>query len=701
MSVIDPLGRETSYEYDGPGRMSERVLPDPVTGLAGGANSPKSTYTYDLVGNLLSDNDALSQLKTWGYDALNRPSSSTDERGKDTVYTYDLVGNMLTLEDPNHYTTTWEYNGLDLVSEDTNELGGVRRTFYDLAGNLHRENDRIGRTVQYDYDNLYRNTSEKWYQTLLGNLTEVHELTFTYDLLGRREGASDLDFDYDYTFDGLDRLSTETLTISSLGVLPVMLTHAYDRSDNRVQVAATIDGDADFVTDYTYDGINRLTGIIQKPNPQADSNKLVRFGYDLAGQLAAITRHAGDNTASAPAVAVSVYGYDKTGRLTSLDHRAGADPTNFNPADQLANYTWTFDTDNRVDLFTSAVDGVADYDYDPAGQLETAIYTNYGSHQLDEDYDYDDNGNRTQADFGDNNPPVYTTYWEADDNGGSQVSDMSGAGLHADFVSNLPQWTSSDVAPLAGNVSAIVLDGINDYLDAHSPAELQIGTGDFSFSTWVKFDSSHEADMMIASHGNPRDTDGSGFELQFTAGLVTRPLRLYLNNGNGGAQVISYSTQNSLVDDAWHHVGMTIDQDGKLMLYIDGVAVRSATNAKSGNIQASGSFLIGARSSSAGSTLFLDGIVDDIRTYQEALTPSRMSLLAQGSDNGYAVSYNVGANNRLLGDDNYSYEYDAEGNRIRRNLLNGMGYDRYKWDHRNRLVSVDQYAPRENVLFVI
>ncbi len=267
---------------------------------------------------------------------------------------------------------------------------------------------------------------------------------------------------------------------------------------------------------------------------------------------------------------------------------------------------------------------------------------------LDEDYDYDDNGNRTQADFGDNNPPIFTTYWEADENSGTQVSDMSGAGLHADFVSNPPQWSSSDVAPLAGNVSAVVLDGINDYLDAHSPAELQIGTGDFSFTTWVKFDSSHEGDMIVASHGNPRDTDGSGFELEYTAGLVTRPLRLYLNNGSGGAQLVSYNTQTTLADDAWHHVGMTIDQDGQLVLYIDGVAVKSATNAKSGNIQAGGSFLIGARSSSGGSTLFLDGMVDDIRTYQQAPTPARMSLLAQGNDNSYSVSYNIGANNQLL-----------------------------------------------------
>jgi hypothetical protein len=48
-----------------------------------------------------------------------------------------------------------------------------------------------------------------------------------------------------------------------------------------------------------------------------------------------------------------------------------------------------------------------------------------------------------------------------------------------------------------------------------------------------------------------------------------------------------------------------------------------------------------------------------------------------------------------LSDNNYSYEYDEEGNREQRNHLMGSGFDTYIWDQRNRLVAFDTWGPRE------
>jgi RHS repeat-associated protein len=54
---------------------------------------------------------------------------------------------------------------------------------------------------------------------------------------------------------------------------------------------------------------------------------------------------------------------------------------------------------------------------------------------------------------------------------------------------------------------------------------------------------------------------------------------------------------------------------------------------------------------------------------------------------GQKQSYKTGEYNRLLSDENYSYEYDLEGNRISKTDKDGKT-TKYTWDNRNRLVTV-------------
>jgi YD repeat-containing protein len=50
--------------------------------------------------------------------------------------------------------------------------------------------------------------------------------------------------------------------------------------------------------------------------------------------------------------------------------------------------------------------------------------------------------------------------------------------------------------------------------------------------------------------------------------------------------------------------------------------------------------------------------------------------------------YVTTSGNRLLSDGTYNYQYDAEGNRVKRTKIVGGAVDEYAWDYRNRLVSV-------------
>ncbi|NLX96620.1 MAG: hypothetical protein GXY83_10625 [Rhodopirellula sp.] len=57
------------------------------------------------------------------------------------------------------------------------------------------------------------------------------------------------------------------------------------------------------------------------------------------------------------------------------------------------------------------------------------------------------------------------------------------------------------------------------------------------------------------------------------------------------------------------------------------------------------------------------------------------------TNTGYATS----DANRMTSDGVYSYEYDAEGNRIRRTHNSTQATTRYEWDHRNRLTRVTEH----------
>src|SRR5262249_26785322 len=57
------------------------------------------------------------------------------------------------------------------------------------------------------------------------------------------------------------------------------------------------------------------------------------------------------------------------------------------------------------------------------------------------------------------------------------------------------------------------------------------------------------------------------------------------------------------------------------------------------------------------------------------------------------TGYASGPNNQLLSDGLYAYQYDDEGNRVRRTRLVDGAMTEYRWDHRNRLVGVTDRSP--------
>jgi len=399
VTVTDPLDNATAYEYDGLGRQTKITQPDPDGGGAGLA--PWTVTTYNALGNVTSVTDRLGNGTTYEYNGWGLLATETDAESGVTSYTYDDQGRMLTLTDPESNVTEWTYDRLGRVVSETNELSDTREFVYD-GGLLFRRIDRMGRVIEYAYDLFGRQIGEYWYADATAadndptHASPLYSIEHTYDCSGNILTVADDAASYTYTYDDLNRVLTETQTLD--GLTPtIVFSYQYSAIGHVTQVACTIGEDDDFVTDYTYDNLYRVSSIQQQDQGDyAVAEKRIDLTYDAASQYATIAYYSDLDGGAGNLVMTATYVFDDTGRLTDLVY------TDATP-EEIREFEWIYDAAGRIIAHDSdiASEDVSDYGYDATNQLTEADYIT-GS---DESYEYDSNGNRVLVDGAD----AYTT----------------------------------------------------------------------------------------------------------------------------------------------------------------------------------------------------------------------------------------------------------------------------------------------------
>ena len=145
-------------------------------------------------------------------------------------------------------------------------------------------------------------------------------------VVGKTNGTT-TDFSYDYNYNGLDWVTSETSVQPSL--VTSVLTPTYDLAGRRTALKATFNSALDFHNTYGYDAMNRLTSIKQQSQAggNAVAEKYVKFAFRADSQFDTITRYA--NVAGTQTVATTTFGYDTASgantasRLASIKHTAG------------------------------------------------------------------------------------------------------------------------------------------------------------------------------------------------------------------------------------------------------------------------------------------------------------------------------------------------------------------------------------------
>jgi YD repeat-containing protein len=95
----------------------------------------------------------------------------------------------------------------------------------------------LGRKTVYEYDNLYRNTAEKWYD----GSTLVRTLGFTFDAASRLTQATDLAGTYGFTYDALNRVKKESQSFAGFSHL-IEYSRAFNKLGSVTTLSAVVGG---------------------------------------------------------------------------------------------------------------------------------------------------------------------------------------------------------------------------------------------------------------------------------------------------------------------------------------------------------------------------------------------------------------------------------------------------------------------------
>jgi cytoskeletal protein CcmA (bactofilin family) len=170
---------------------------------------------------------------------------------------------------------------------------------------------------------------------------------------------------------------------------------------------------------------------------------------------------------------------------------------------------------------------------------------------------------------------------------------------------------------------ALNFDGDDDYLQTEDGSStLQLTTNNYTFSVWIKADSSQKSWAGIFSK---TDSDGSinHWTLQFNN---NNPRKLIIHHPYG-----SWLTGIEIDDIAgqWHHIAVTRSGD-TMTSYLDGEQKESeswscALGSGYGHLN------IGANRTASSSYLY-SGLIDDVRIYNQALDVNDINEIMNGSE---------------------------------------------------------------------
>ncbi|WP_406642519.1 DNRLRE domain-containing protein [Amycolatopsis sp. WGS_07] len=471
-----PNGVTTGYAWDGQNRLSTQTGPAATDAVTGTTHTPRTSYTYDADGNVLTQATAdttggdATRTTTNTFNPHDQLASTTDPANRTTSYGYDSYGNRTSTTDPagNTYSDSFDANRHRTATTLTNWTGDPNNPIaatnlvldsraYDPDGLLASDTDAMGRTTRYTYDDSGRLLSAVLtnYHDRYGTQVPVSVATALYDPAGHPTSQFDLASApgaTTKTYDPDGRVTTSTDPDGHV------TTFAYDAND-QVTTKTVANGSVTEQTDYGYDALgDRTTQSVHNGTTTLTTTAT----YDQRGKLTGVTDPRGNVTGAKPGDYTTTVASDAAGRISTVIAPAvatetnGGTPTSTHPISQygyntFGDETTVSDPDGNITTSTYDADsellGVSQPAYTPPGSTTSITpLTKYSYNPLGQQtsttdplghttsYTLDQLGDRvttTQPAVGGTTPVSRATY----DTDGEQLSatDPTGAQTQATY----------------------------------------------------------------------------------------------------------------------------------------------------------------------------------------------------------------------------------------------------------------------------
>ncbi|WP_338848787.1 IPT/TIG domain-containing protein [Massilia sp. W12] len=365
LSENDPYNNRVRYVPDRLGRVIE--IYDKRNNL--------SKNTWDAAGNLLSSTDALNQTTSYEYDENNNRTLMRDARNNVTRYSYDGNNRLLSISraiDGKTVSTSYLYDALGRVISVTNANNRSNTTQFDGEGNATSRANALKFTSTYEYDadnRQVRSTDPEGRITetaydKAGRVTEVKtsagSTRYSWDENGRMRSRTDArNNTTQYEYDAAGRL------VKVIDANQKESKAAYDANGNLISVTDPNNN----TTNYEWDKLNRQV-LRRDPNGQewrsvydengnivrtiAPGNLITRNTFDALNRLVQVNY---------PDASMVSYTYDQNGNRLTMTDSTGVT-------------RYAYDALNRLSSKTDPLGKSISYKYDGVGNLLELAYPN-------------------------------------------------------------------------------------------------------------------------------------------------------------------------------------------------------------------------------------------------------------------------------------------------------------------------------------
>jgi hypothetical protein len=209
-------------------------------------------------------------------------------------------------------------------------------------------------------------------------------------------------------------------------------------------------------------------------------------------------------------------------------------------------------------------------------------------------------------------PTPELLWWKMTDGSGTTVTATVGPNGTTD---------ASWVTGASGSGYALEFNGTSS--DASSSSSVTYSVNKISISLWAYFDDTTSTRVLV-ENGNPYYTSVGGLIIFVDSG------NLYVSCNGDSTNTVRSEYCAAPATGGWKHIVALIDGStatANTDIYIDGSSQSTtvAVNTHSGTSNfATGTLYVGAR---GGSSLFLDGRIDDLRIYNRLLSGSEITAI--------------------------------------------------------------------------